>query len=407
MYGLLDVADQIRATGRIKASRGAPATAIRAIRRFARDDGADWHAYFETLARDRFNRFTLIFTDPPTDLEKLRLVSQTAADYAVDFTLGLWYEPDESLVKIIAACPMIRSVQIRSASHDLERYREFVFKPLHDAGRRIALDPDPELLAAAQQEGVAIRNDLSSTLESWPPDFEIEAPADIDTHSEFYWLWGRLSYDPKSKPAHGENPDEFRAASEIIAALSAAKAPTNDWIASPAEAVANRAGNIASAKLTPLDLADSLSHGAALLSASGLPDFQLLAQLASTEATKLRAAAQAAGLSIDEAAQPRARPQFTHMVVHAATPDQPINLTLQIAPTKDVRLVRLRYRTLGTAATSVIEKPAAASVAFTIPPASSDLLYYFEILDRSNGGWFEPDPAVATPFHVIRIQPKQ
>ncbi len=412
MYGLLEAADQIRATGRIKQSRGAPATAIRAIRRFARDDVSDWRVYFETLARDRFNRFTLIYGEPPADFEKLRAISQTAADYAIDFTLALWYEPDESLEKIIAACPTIRAVQVRTMSHDLERYRTFVFKPLHEAGRRIALDPDPELLSAAQQEGVAIRSDAKSTLESWPPNFEIEAPADFETHSEFYWLWGRLGYsggyDPKSKPAHGEDAEQFRAAAEIIALLATARAPANDWIASASEVVDNRTNNVASAKPTPLDLADSLVTAANQLGPTSLPDFQLLAQLANTEAVKLRAAAQAAGLSVEDSGRESlARPQFNHTVVHTSPPDQPITLTLQIAPIKDVRTVRLHYRALDSAATSVIEKPAAASVAFTFPPAPSDLLYYFEILDRSNRGWFEPDPAAATPYHVIRIQPKQ
>jgi hypothetical protein len=421
MYGLLEAADQIRSTGRMKQSRGAPATAIRAIRRFARDDVADWRLYFETLARDRFNRFTLIYSEPPADFEKLRAISQTAADYGVDFTLGLWYELGDdpgqnaeiaSLEKIIAACPMIRSVQIRTMSHDLERYRRFVFKPLHEAGRRIALDPDPELLTAAQQEGVAIRSDPKSTLESWPPNFEIEAPADFEAHSEFYWLWGRLGYsggyDPKSKPAHGEDPEQFRAAAEIVALLAESRAPANNWIASASEVVNNRANNIASAKRTPLDLADSLTTAATHLGTPSLPDFQLLAQLSNTEAVKLRAAGQAAGIAVDEAdREPLARPQFTHTVVHTSTPDQPITVTLQIAPIKDVRTVRLHFRALDSAAISVMEKPAAPSVAFTIPAAASDLLYYFEILDRSNGGWFEPDPASATPYHVIRIQPKQ
>jgi hypothetical protein len=416
MYGLLEAADQIRLTGRMKQSRGAPATAIRAIRRFARDDVSDWRPYFETLARDRFNRFTLIYSEPPADFEKLRSISQTAADYGIDFTLGLWYElggnpgqnlENASIEKIIAACPMIRSVQIRTMSHDLDRYRSFVFKPLHNAGRRIALDPDPEVLTVAEQEGVAIRSDPKFILESWPPNFEIEAPADFETHSEFYWLWGRLGYDPKSKPAHGENPDEFRSAAEIIALLAESRAPANSWIASASESAANRANNVASAKPTPLDLADSLVAAAKQLSPSSLPDFQLLAQLSSNEAVRLRAAAQAAGLSAEDSGrEPLARPQFTHIVVHTSPPDQPITVTLQIAPIKDVRTVRLHYRALDSAATSVMEKPAAPSVAFTIPAASSDLLYYFEILDRLNGGWFEPDPASATPYHVIRIQPK-
>lgn len=444
MYGLLDAADQIRSTGRMKLTHSVPSTSVRAIRRFARDDFADWRPYFETLARDRFNRFTLVFTEPPvldqSGLDKLCAISQLAADYAVDFTLGLWYEPaldpglDQrpGLGKIIAACPLIRTVQIRSISHDLEAYRTRVFQPLHHAGRRVALDPDPEIVNAAQQEGIALRADsLSSATAGWPPNFEIEAPADFETHAEFYWLWGRLGYDPKSKPAHGENADEFRAAAEIVAQLAMAKAPANDWIASIGEALNNRVNNVASAKRTPLDIWDSLASAAAQLQYSGIPDLQLLTTLARDEATRLREAYDAALAAAMPSAAPPAnpsspealltsgsvsgvpappvplRPQFTHAVLHAAPPDQPINLTIQIAPIKDVRVVRLHYRALDSAETFVIEKPAAASVTFTIPGASSDLLYYFEILNRSNGGWFEPDPAVATPYHVIHIEPKQ
>lgn len=264
----------------------------------------------------------------------------------------------------------------------------------------------------------------------WPPNFEIEAPADFETHAEFYWLWGRLSYDPKSKPAHSENADEFRAVAEIIALLATAKAPPDDWIASVGEAVANRINNVASAKRTPPDLADSLAIAAAQLASSAVPDLQLLATLARGDATRLRAAYDAAIAAAMPSAAPPAdpsspeallksgsvsgapaapvplRPQFTHTIVHTSLPDQPINLALQIAPIKDLRVVRLHYRALDSSTTSVIEKPAAASVTFTIPAASSDLLYYFEILNRLNGGWFDPDPAVATPYHVIHVEPK-
>jgi hypothetical protein len=430
MYGLLDAADQVRATGRIKLTHSVPSTSIRALRRFSRDglgnDVSDWRSYFEMLARDRFNRFTLIYTEPPAldqnGLEKLRAISQLAADYAVDFTLALWYAPaspeEDSLEKIIAACPLIRTIQIRTTSHDLDAYRAHVFKPLHNAGRRIALDPDPEIASAAQQDGIAVRADPLAAAVGWPPNFEIEAPADFETHAEFYWLWGRLSYDPKSKPVHSEDADEFHAAGEIVAALATSKAPPSDWIASAGEAIANRVNNVASAKRTPLDLADWLASEAAELAGSQVPDLQLLATLARGEATRLRDAfdAEVAKAGLANAGPlantaPLPPPQFTHTVVHTAPPDQPINLTLQIAPTKDARLVdlrvvRLHYRALDSSTTTVMEKPAAASVSFTIPLAPSDLLYYFEIL-RANSGWFEPDPAIATPYHVIRIEPKQ
>jgi hypothetical protein len=69
--------------------------------------------------------------------------------------------------------------------------------------------------------------------------------------------------------------------------------------------------------------------------------------------------------------------------------------------------VLLHYRAADSAALSgVIEKPAAAVMNFTIPGALSDLVYYFEILNRENSGWFQPDPEQMKPYHLIRIEPK-
>src|SRR5690242_17501436 len=62
MYGLIEAAEQIRATGRLKAANGKPASAVRGVRMtlrsydlsqpwFTADDR--WRAYFQTLARSR------------------------------------------------------------------------------------------------------------------------------------------------------------------------------------------------------------------------------------------------------------------------------------------------------------------------------------------------------------------
>ena len=51
----------------------------------------------------------------------------------------------------------------------------------------------------------------------------------------------------------------------------------------------------------------------------------------------------------------------------------------------------------------------AGDASFTIPaedvPASWDLMYYFEILNAGGTGWFQPDPYVATPYYVVKVQP--
>src|SRR5690242_19453005 len=86
MYGLIEAADQIRATGRLKAANGKPASAVRGVRMtlrsydlsqpwFTADDR--WRAYFQTLARSRLNRLTLTLPFQEADIERLRILSET------------------------------------------------------------------------------------------------------------------------------------------------------------------------------------------------------------------------------------------------------------------------------------------------------------------------------------------
>ena len=129
MYGLLAAAEQIRTSGRLSAAKASPRTAMRGIRLFLHNKDLEaawfysreyWDEYFSMLARNRFNRFNLVFAHqtnylaPPypfwlevpefpevhatgitadqrnRNLEMLRYISQTAADHGVDFTLGVW-----------------------------------------------------------------------------------------------------------------------------------------------------------------------------------------------------------------------------------------------------------------------------------------------------------------------------
>jgi hypothetical protein len=487
MYGLLELADQIRTTGRMKQVHAAPSTPVRGIRLFVRaaDLNLDWKHYLETLTRDRFNRFTLIFLDPPyTAEQKLAAISQLAADYGIDFTLGIWeHDPaphtHDALPSFLAACPLIRTIEWRSDSTNADFYRNSIFKPLREAGRRVALAPagsltTPAFLKAAAESGIALRVDPSS----WPASFEIEAPRDLEAHGQFYSLWGRLGYDAKLKPQHSEKPEEFAAAARALTYLAAAytadpntylypdAAPSltpvmrpnlNDWIASVVEAVHARLNRMPSAKLTPLSTADQLLGAAASLDKTPVPDFQLIARLARYHAHKQRAAyflelfnqtKDSASLDrfeeeIREAGQfyssdphpiaelisalrpvalpapsreipalpkPIARPQVTDTSPKTAPSNQPLNLTIQIPSAKDVPLVRLYWRAIDQSGPArVMEKPAAPSVTFTIAQADlppSDLIYFFEILNHENSGWFEPDPATATPYHVVRIELK-
>jgi hypothetical protein len=229
MYGLLDAAEQIRNTGRVVASKGSPATPIRGIRTFIHNKDLEedwyyskdyWREFFAMLARNRFNRFNLVFahqTDylaPPypywlslddfpnvhvpslsaaqrdRNLEMLRFISQTAADHAIDFTLGIWEHNVQrgmkptvvgltrenigpysyaALKKLLAACPAIRSIQMRTnsesgipADQQVEFYRDWVYRAIREAGRLVTLDlrgwvMSRGMLEAATSAGMPVR----------------------------------------------------------------------------------------------------------------------------------------------------------------------------------------------------------------------------------------------------------
>jgi hypothetical protein len=227
LYGLLDAAEQIRLTGRVAASRGSPAVPMRGIRVFLHNEALEkdwyysrdyWAEFFAMLARNRFNRFNLVFAHqtnylaPPypfwvnieefpeikaqnltadqqkRNLDMLRFISQTAAEHAIDFTLGIWEHNIQNgmtatvdgitranigpysraaLQKILSECPAIRSIQMRTNSESgipsdqqVEFYRDYVYPAIAAAGRRVTLD----LRGWAMSEGM-----LDAALNSGAP----------------------------------------------------------------------------------------------------------------------------------------------------------------------------------------------------------------------------------------------
>ncbi len=230
MYGLLAAADQIRRLGRLTPERGSPEVPVRGVRRFLHNrdledgwyhDRDYWREYIQMLARNRFNRLNLVFghqtayLSPPypywfslaefpevraegitgqqqeRNLETLCYIAQTAADHAVDFTLGVWQHDIQhgrqtgsveglteknlgpyshaALQRVLAACPAIRSLQIRTnwesgipAERQVEFYRDYVFKALREVGRLVKLDlrgwlMGEGMLNAAIDSGVSLR----------------------------------------------------------------------------------------------------------------------------------------------------------------------------------------------------------------------------------------------------------
>ncbi|MGA2328335.1 MAG: hypothetical protein ABSH05_18820 [Bryobacteraceae bacterium] len=103
------------------------------------------------------------------------------------------------------------------------------------------------------------------------------------------------------------------------------------------------------------------------------------------------------------------RPNIAHSPPKTAPPDKPLALAVRISPTAAVKAVRLHYRPVNQLAKFKTLENAGAKGAFTIPAADLsrrwDLMYYFEVLNRENTGWFDPDPRVATPYYVVRIEP--
>jgi len=276
MYGLLEAAEQIRDTGALYPAERSPATPMRGIRIFIHNQDLErdwyysqtyWRDFFAMLARNRFNRFNLVFAHqtnymaPPypfwvaldefrdvrvpgltaeqrnRNLSMLRFISDLAADYAIDFTLGMWEHNIQpgmtpmtvgltvenigpysyaALRRVLQACPNIRSVQMRTNSESgipndrqVAFYRDYVFRALRDAGRPVTLDlrgwaMQKGMLDAAEHAGVPLRVSSKYWAEDLGRPYQpaetfpgysflnfLERPRNYD----FYWeLWGLGSH---------------------------------------------------------------------------------------------------------------------------------------------------------------------------------------------------------------------
>jgi hypothetical protein len=406
MYGLLEAAEQIRATGRFTKTSGNPAASLRGVRIVLNADleaapEAFWNLYFRMLARNRFNRAHVVFQRIEAPYRLAKLLSHTAAEYGIDFTLGVEGDASaEELAHMLILCPAVRGVALESFSEQAA-----VFSALRVAGRRVTLDLDgataqPAVLQEALTSGIPVLRPAAA----WPPSFEVAPPidaADAEAHPLFYEVMGRLSYDPKPKP-------DLRAAREVglwIAAAQQSNLGGSDFVASEAEAAHNREERIASAKFTPSEMAERLDAAAAQINPAAGADLRLLAGLAREQAAQLRSAGNLPVLA--RGARP-ASSAWTHIPPASAPSEKPLTLTLQIAQPKTVSVVRLHYRpTDPAAATQVLEVAAKPEVNFTIPASEItgnwDLQYFFEILHADGSGWFEPDPLTATPYWVVHI----
>jgi hypothetical protein len=82
----------------------------------------------------------------------------------------------------------------------------------------------------------------------------------------------------------------------------------------------------------------------------------------------------------------------------------PLNLEVQCLP--QPRSVRLHYRAVNQLG-HWKEMEAAPGVGFSIPAEDIsdrwDLMYYFEVIDDRQFGWFYPDPLQETPYFVVTV----
>jgi hypothetical protein len=406
MYGLLEAAEQIRASGHFTKTSGNPAASLRGVRivlnaELEKAPEEFWNLYFRMLARNRFNRAHVVFQRIEAPYRLPKLLSHTAADYGIDFTLGVEGDSSaEELAHMLILCPAVRGLALEGSGKQAA-----VFSALRVAGRRVTLDLDgattqPAVLQEALANGIPVLRPLAA----WPPSFEVVPPIDAasaEAHPIFYEVMGRLSYDPKPKP-------ELRAAREVglwIAAAQQSNLGGAEYVASAAEAAHNREEHIASAKFTPPEIAARLDAAAAQIEPAANEDMRLLAGLAREQAAQLRSAGDLPVLA--RGARP-APSSWTHTPPASAPSEKPLTLALQIAQPKTVSVVRLHYRPTDPAAvTQVLEVAAKPEVSFTIPASEItgnwDMQYFFEILHADGNGWFEPDPLTATPYWVVHI----
>jgi hypothetical protein len=214
MYGLIEASEQIRATGKLKATSGKPATAVRGVRMTLRTydltqpwftSDAHWRDYFQTLARARLNRLSLMIPLADADPDRLRILSQTATEYGVDFVLGIRHlegDPQQlyaRLREILDACPLIRGVDIEAGDESVQLYQEGVFRVLRESGRRVTLGllnvgDRPDLVRAAAGSGTPL-SEFGFEMDAPGPDY-------MGDHRQVYWNNGRSSYDAAFRDSH-------------------------------------------------------------------------------------------------------------------------------------------------------------------------------------------------------------
>jgi hypothetical protein len=240
MYGLLEAAGQMRSAGRFKLTHGVPALALRGVKITAQPAAAGvtsnllasiwftssefWQSYFESMARDRFNRLEIAFDSAPESdaLPALRNITQIAQQYGVDVAIGFGAPDTRAIEQLLRNCSAVRTVTLHG---DRVPDSAELLQTLHAAGRRVVLElPDNEntagLIEAAGQSGAPLRLFSEYTPTAWNPrprdsywemdaaqgadavnaisgaGFEVVSPLDASGQPalDFIAAWGRLGF---------------------------------------------------------------------------------------------------------------------------------------------------------------------------------------------------------------------
>ncbi len=206
-----------------------------------------WEAYFAGLARSRFNRLKLAFAEPVVFGDKARgdlgMISSVAGEYAVELALSIYPAAvpggAADMHSLLAACPSVRSVELRMAAGEANR-RDSLVRAVAGAGRRVVLEVPgaevtpgltgevvdsgvpwritapyagkaPQPVAGVEEvvweladrpawnEAAAVRQFAQEMAQAGATGFEIDAgtPGTAESGAEIYSVLGKLSYSPK------------------------------------------------------------------------------------------------------------------------------------------------------------------------------------------------------------------
>jgi hypothetical protein len=172
------------------------------------------------------------------EFDRMRFLSQTAAEYGVDFILGIRGPLGDAsrlyarLRQLLDECVLVRGIEIIAGDEPLLYYQQTVLRALKDTGRRVTLDIHRDtarfdIVRAALDLGIALRlteapgaeapyelhtqlmarepsvtipQRLESLVQRKATGFEIEAEStDLRQNPDLYTSWGQLGYDHRTR----------------------------------------------------------------------------------------------------------------------------------------------------------------------------------------------------------------